>query len=129
MEKKEHMQYWIDSAFRDWEVVKDLVKAGKYMYALFFAHLTIEKLLKAHWENEHDGSYPPRLHNLTALYDQIKFELQSNFTNELPVITSWNIEARYQDYKESFYKLCTSEYTKKKLKLVEELIKCLTETA
>ena len=61
MEKKEHMQYWIDSVFRDWEVVKDLVKAGKYMYALFFAHLTIE--------------------------------------------------ARYQDYIESFYKLCTSEYT------------------
>lgn len=127
MEKNEHINYWVNSALRDWEVVHDLVAAGRYMYALFFAHLTVEKLLKAHWVKEHDQSYPPPLHNLTALYDHIKLNLGSNFTDELPIISSWNIEARYQDYKDRFYKLCTREYTESKLKIVEGLVKCLTE--
>jgi HEPN domain-containing protein len=127
MEKNEHINYWVNSALRDWEVVHDLVAAGRYMYALFFAHLTVEKLLKAHWVKEHEESYPPLLHNLTALYDQIKLNLGSNFTDELPIISSWNIEARYQDYKERFYKLCTRAYTENKLKIVEEMVKCLTK--
>ena len=116
MGKNDHVNYCVNSALRDWEVAHDLVKAGRYMYALFFAHLTIEKLLKAHWVKEHEESYPPHLYNLTALYDQINLNLESNFTDELPIITSWNIEARYQDYKDRFYKLCAREYTEKKLK-------------
>jgi len=128
MEKDEHIKYWLQSALRDWDVTRDLVKARRYMYALFFAHLVIEKLLKAHWVKEHKDNIPPRLHNLSALYDKLKFELPSDLKDELTIITSWNIEARYQDYKDRFYKICTKDYTEKKLKIVEEIIKCTTKT-
>lgn len=60
-------------------------------------------------------------------YEQINLDLESNFKNELPIIISWNIEARYQDYKDRFYKLCNKEYKEKKLKIVENLMKCLTK--
>jgi len=126
MEKKEIVQYWLQSAIRDWEVARDLVKTERYMHALFFAHLVVEKLLKAHWVNEHEENVPPRVHNLNALYDQLNIELPPTLKDELPVITSWNIEARYQDYKDQFFKMCTSEYINKKLLIVEELITWLT---
>ena len=97
MQQKDHIDFWVQTALRDWEVANDLYLSGKYMYSLFFAHLTIEKLLKAHWLME----------------------------TELPIITAWNLEARYQDYKDRFYKACTSEYTTAKLKTVNELKECL----
>ena len=128
MGKDEHIKYWLQSALRDWDVTRDLVKSRRYMYALFFAHLVIEKLLKAHWVKEHKDNIPPRLDNLSALYDKLKFELPSDLKDELTIITSWNIEARYQDYKDRFYKICTKDYTEKKLKIVEEIIKCTTKT-
>jgi len=126
MEKQEIVQYWLQSAIRDWEVARDLVRAERYMHALFFAHLVVEKLLKAHWVNEHEEIFPPRVHNLNALYDQLNIKLPPTLKDELPVITSWNIEARYQDYKDQFFKMCTSEYINKKLFMVEELITWLT---
>lgn len=128
MEKNEHIKYWLISALRDWDVTLDLVKSRRYTYALFFAHLVIEKLLKAHWVKEHEDNFPPRLHNLNALYDKLKFELPLALKDELTIITSWNIEARYQDYKDRFYKICTQDYTEKKLKIVEEILKCMTKT-
>ncbi len=88
--------------------------------------MVVEKLLKAHWVNEHEENFPPRVHNLNALYDQLNIELPPTLKDELPVITSWNIEARYQDYKDQFFKMCTSEYINKKLFIVEELITWLT---
>lgn len=47
MEKDEHIKYWLSSALRDWDVTYDLVKSRRYMHALFFAHLVIEKPMKA----------------------------------------------------------------------------------
>lgn len=127
MEKNEHVKHWLQSALRDWDVTRDLIKSKRYMYALFFAHLVIEKLLKAHWVKEHKENFPPHLHNLSALYDMLKFDLPPDLKDELVIITSWNIETRYQDYKDRFYKICTQYYTGQKLKIVEEIIKCMTK--
>ena len=49
MLKQEHIQYWITSSENDWEVIQSLIHGEKFLYALFFAHLTLEKLLKGHW--------------------------------------------------------------------------------
>ncbi len=40
--------YWRDGAHEDWEMAEDLVARGKTRYGLFFAHLALEKALKAH---------------------------------------------------------------------------------
>jgi HEPN domain-containing protein len=128
MEKDEHIKYWLQSALRDWDVSCELVSSKRYMHALFFAHLVVEKLLKAHWVKENNENFPPRLHNLNALYDLLEFELSGDLKNELLVITSWNMEARYQDHKDRFYKLCTKDYTEEKLKVVEEILICMTKT-
>jgi HEPN domain-containing protein len=45
--KKEKIEYWLKSSRKDWKVAKHLSEKGDYPYALFFGHLSIEKLLKA----------------------------------------------------------------------------------
>ncbi len=127
MDTHEQIAYWHRSALRDWEAAGDLFGSGRNMHALFFAHLAVEKLLKAHWVNENPGALPPRTHNLGIIAERLRVKLPSQFKDELQVITTWNMEARYQDYKDRFYRLCTVEYTSRKMSIVEELLQWLTE--
>jgi HEPN domain-containing protein len=127
MEKSEMVAFWIKSAEQDWDAVQALFRSGNNMHALFFAHLTIEKLLKAHWVKDNAENYPPRVHNLEHLYNQTNLVLDSEQIDELRIITAWNMEGRYQDYRDRFYQLSTTEYTGKKLQIVEEIKKCLLE--
>lgn len=127
MDTNEQIVYWHRSALRDWEAAGDLCRVGRNMHALFFAHLAVEKLLKAHWVKENPGTLPPRTHNLGIIAERLRLGLPPLFRDELQVITAWNLEARYQDYKDRFYKLCTAEYTSRKMSIVEDLIQWLTE--
>ena len=42
------IEYWNRSAQEDWQVAQQLVESGKIRHGLFFAHLALEKVLKAH---------------------------------------------------------------------------------
>jgi HEPN domain-containing protein len=48
MERSEAIRFWRESSDNDWEVVISLFQNNHFMHCLFFAHLSIEKLLKAH---------------------------------------------------------------------------------
>lgn len=62
MSKNDHIDYWIKSAEDDWDAVLQLQKSNKNLQALFFAHLVLEKLCKAHWGKDNDINIPPRTH-------------------------------------------------------------------
>jgi len=125
MTKQEHIQYWKNMAERDWLAVNSLFETKNYVQALFFGHLVIEKLLKAVWVKDNVENTPPLAHNLEYLYNQTNLEFPANLADELGIINSWNIEGRYQDYKDKFYKKCTREYTSEKIKSTNELRLCL----
>jgi len=55
--------YWLESAKEDWKVARHLFEKGDYSYALFFGHLTIEKILKAIYAGR-TGETPPFTHRL-----------------------------------------------------------------
>jgi HEPN domain-containing protein len=97
------------------------------MQALFFVHLVIEKLLKAHFVKDNQENTPPLSHNLEGLYNLSNLELGPAFIERLSIINGWNIEGRYQDYKDKFYKLCTDEYVKEKVIESNELMTCLLQ--
>ena len=44
---KKQISYWRDNALEDLNVARDLVRDAKVRHGLFFAHLAIEKALKA----------------------------------------------------------------------------------
>jgi len=43
------------------------------------------------------------------------------------ICNSFNISARYEDYKNEFYKRCTEEYTLEQIKNIEEIREWLKE--
>jgi HEPN domain-containing protein len=61
MENKEIVKYWVQSADLEYGVMQSLFSNGHYVWALFLAHLVMEKLLKAFYVREVDANYP-RIH-------------------------------------------------------------------
>jgi HEPN domain-containing protein len=101
--------------------VEALVGSGNYVQALFFAHLVIEKLLKAHWVKDNSGSFPPRVHNLEYLLAQTNLTMPPEDIDELRIMNAWNIEGRYQDYKDLLYRTTTQAYTEEKMLKVNQI--------
>lgn len=81
-----------------------LFQSGDYNWALFIGHLTVEKLLKAYYVTTVDQNVP-FIHNLIAISKKTNIELTDEKITLLSDITSFNIAARYEDYKENFKKM------------------------
>ena len=115
------MEYWINSSDRDYESMKKNFEIKQYTWALFIGHLMIEKLLKGIYaKNNIDNPYTIKSHNLLALAQKCNIELTDEQVQKLKIITQFNISARYEDYKNEFYNLCTEEYTKEQIINIEE---------
>ena len=109
--REEKLQYWLESAKNDRETAEKLFEAGKYDWCLFLWHLVIEKFLKAVLTKE--NKEVPIIHDLKTLSKNTNLTFSPKELSELIEITSFNISARYDDYKRSFYKKATREYTSK----------------
>ncbi|MBS1486506.1 MAG: HEPN domain-containing protein [Bacteroidetes bacterium] len=125
MGKNEIIAHWITMAERDWKSVEALLHAGQFMHALFFSHLVIEKLMKANWMHDNIEGQPPRIHDLEYLYNQTELSLTDKQVEFLGVLNAWNLEGRYQDYKDKLYKRANKSYAEEKINQVNELRLCL----
>lgn len=106
------MNYWIESSNNDYEAMNVLFSGGKYTWSLFVGHLVIEKLLKALYAKlNKNAPYAPKSHDLSFLASKIQLELTEEQEILLNTITRFNIDGRYDDYKNNFYNLCNEEYT------------------
>lgn len=116
------MNYWIESADEDYNVMNVLHSNKKNSYCLFFGHLVIEKLLKALYAKNNKGTpYAPKSHDLLYLAEKTQLKLNERQEDLLDTITRFNMNARYDDYKKEFYLKCTDEYTEQQLKNIEEI--------
>jgi len=70
----------------------------------------IEKLLKSLYVKI-NSDYPPLIHNLLWLAEKCNLDLSDNQRLFFVTVTAFNINARYDDYKMSFQKKCTPEFT------------------
>jgi HEPN domain-containing protein len=111
MEKKELISFWIESSDRDTRAMEDLFEKGHYTWTLFVGHLVIEKLLKAYYVVNIDIQ-PPLIHNLLRIAEKSKLELSEEQKDLLVTVTTFNIQARYDDVKREFYHKCSKEFTK-----------------
>lgn len=122
------MSYWIESSDRDYESMKKNYETKQFTWALFIGHLTLEKLLKAIYAKLNEESpYPPKIHNLNILAERCNIELDERKAKILMTCNSFNISARYEDYKNEFYERCTEEYTSEQIKNIEEVRTWLKE--
>lgn len=127
MEISEHIKYWVSTSDEDFEVVLHLLNGKKFLHAMFLAHLSIEKLVKAHWVKDNENSIPPKTHNLISLIKQTKIKLPSEQLYFLTVLNDFQIQGRYPDYKQKVHSLLTAEYVEELIKKYHEVRKCLLE--
>lgn len=83
-------------AKEDLDVAKDLVFQRRIRHGLFFAHLALEKILKARvCQTSHDIA--PPVHNLIRLAELAAINLDPKVRAFLAEVSPFNIEARYPD--------------------------------
>ncbi len=128
MDKSDYINYWRLTAEKDWEAVGHLFEKGDYLHALFFAHLVLEKLLKAHHVKDNTGDFPPRTHNLLMLCTQTTLSPADNQLRILSQMNQFQMDGRYPDYKMAMFKLATDIYTNTILEEVESVKIWLTST-
>jgi len=104
------IKFWLDSSEEDFETMITLFENKRYSWSLFIGHLMIEKLLKSLYVKL-KNDYPPYIHNLLRLAEKCNLELNDEKRFILTTVTAFNINARYDDYKLSFQKICTPEFT------------------
>ena len=112
--------HWFVTSNNDFKTMNDLFKSKSYNWALFIGHISVEKLLKALYV-KNLRKHAPTIHNLYRLAELCKIELTDEYADWLDTITSFNINARYDDYKKEFYNLCTLEYTQLWIERIKEL--------
>ena len=125
-EKEDLIKAWTESSKEDLETAKSLFTLKRYMGSLFFCHLSLEKMLKAIYITVNDR-YPPPIHKLAKLAKDSRIPLTEKQIDLLNEITTFNIEARYDIFKERLYKKASRQFTEKYIKITEEFIKIFRE--
>jgi len=125
MTKQQHIEYWINTAEEDWITVGVLFDSKRYLHALFWAHLVLEKLAKAHWIKNNEENIPPKIHNLITLLEQANVDLGEEKMNFLLTYNKFQLSTRYPDYLNKVYALCTKQVAEIQLDEVKEIRKCL----
>ena len=127
MTKEEHIKYWMNTAEDDWITVEAMFEMKRYLHCLFWAHLTLEKLTKAHWVKNHQDNIPPKVHNIVWLLEQSDIDLGIEMIDFLEGFNKFQLSGRYPDYSNNLYKRCTKELTFAQLEKVKEVRQCLIE--
>ena len=126
MNENEIVKNWSDASKQDLETAEILFENEKYHHALFFCHLSIEKYFKAIIVKTTKKA-PPLIHDLVRLAEKTDIKLTNKIKNELADISAFNIQARYDDYKLSFYKKANKRFTTKYFKITKEILIWLKE--
>ena len=98
----------------------NLYESKDYNWSLFIGHLVIEKLLKALYVKNIDINVP-RIHDLLRLAEKSGLPIDDDKKELFDIITTFNLNTRYPDYKQSFYNKCTYEFTTEYIEKIKEL--------
>jgi len=130
MEKKKVLdiknlkKFWVTEAEEALRVAGHLMEKEDFSYALFFGHLALEKMLKGICVNNLKDHAPP-IHNLVRLAGIAGLEVDEKTENALIMVTGFNIESRYPDFKRSFRKKCTQLFTIEQMSEIKRIFQWL----
>ena len=123
MDVSKQIDYWRTSGDEDFAAAESLLERGHLRHCLFFAHLAIEKILKAHVTRQ-INDIPPRIHNLVRLAEKAELSLDTEQTSFLRSFDIFQLEGRYPD---STQILLDSKAAQEKLSKAGDIIKWLKE--
>ncbi len=124
MQPDEIVRYWVTGSADDWQTVENLFDKQDNVHALFFAHLYLEKLLKA-LVVKHTQAHAPPKHGLNLIADRAGLSLTTKQKEFLRRVTDYNLNTRYPDYKFEIKKRISQEYCERELEQITEFGKWL----
>ena len=114
------INHWKITSDEDYQTMINLYNSKTFHWALFMGHISIEKLLKAFYVKINKKHAPP-IHNLYRIAELSNLDISNEYADWLDVITSFNINARYDDFKREFYYKCTKDYTQIWIERIKEI--------
>jgi HEPN domain-containing protein len=93
---EKQVAYWRSGASEDWQVATELIRRKRLRHGLFFAHLALEKALKAHVCRQ-TQDLAPRIHNLVRLAEIAQLQLDDKQIDVLAEMNAFNLEGRYPE--------------------------------
>ncbi len=96
MDVHKQIDYWRTSSDEDFAAAQSLLEKGHLRHCLFFAHLAIEKMLKAH-VTQQTNDIPPRIHNLVRLAEIAGLKLDPEHKEFLREFGVYQLGGRYPD--------------------------------
>jgi HEPN domain-containing protein len=125
MTKEEYIEYWLKSSKDDLGTMKYLFKGKRYVHALFFGHLYIEKISKSLWIKNNKENYPPRIHNILTILQQAKIILDEEYLLFLLKLNQYQVEGRYPEDIEKLYKITNRKLTLQYITTIKTIAQCL----
>ncbi len=113
-----HINYWRNGSDEDFAAAESLLEKGHLRHGLFFAHLAVEKMLKAHVTNQ-TKDIPPRIHNLVRLAEIARLKLGTEREQFLREFGAYQLEGRYPDVEQFTIE---SSLTRKELSRAKEML-------
>lgn len=121
MDVTKQIEYWAASSAEDIAAAESLLEQGHLRHCLFFAHLSLEKLLKAHVVRQ-TGDVPPRIHSLIRLAEIAGLALDEERDEFIRSFGVYQLEGRYPDAR--FYAL-EADYALAELSRTKETLEWL----
>jgi len=122
---QKQIDYWVNGAVDDLKSAEILIDSKRMLHGLFFCHLVIEKILKAHVVKISE-EIAPRTHNLIHLLEKANLELSENEEIFLGILMKYQLQGRYPDYNPIIPdKLIVQNYLKQTENLLQWLKKKL----
>ena len=113
--------FWRHGAQEDLTVAQELLERGRIRHGLFFLHLALEKLLKAHVCRQ-TRDLAPRLPNLVRFAELATLHLPESCADTLAAMNPFAIAGRYPD---SPFPLPPPEAARGYAERVQEVFTCL----
>jgi HEPN domain-containing protein len=118
---KKQIDYWLKGAEDDFLTAELLIRENRILHGLFFCHLVIEKIIKAHVVKT-SSEVAPRSHNLIYLSEKTTLIFDPETEIFLGVLMKYQLQGRYPDYNPDLPNISkVNEYLEKTKTLLEWL--------
>jgi HEPN domain-containing protein len=113
---------WLKQADYDMDTADTMHGSGRYFYAVFMCHLSIEKALKGLYYKVLN-EVPPKTHNLLYLLNKIGKKPEQELEKFIIKLNTASIATRYPDDLKKIQAAYTKEITKDMIAKSKDLLK------
>lgn len=113
---------WLRQADYDMETAEFMLNGGRYFYAVFMCHLSVEKALKGLYQKRLTDM-PPKVHNLVYLLNKIGIKPDESIGKFLIKLNESSVTTRYPEELDKLQKDFTQPIVKDILTKSKEALK------